>query len=109
MSQVQILSARPEPLETLGFQGLIFFVENDPHTNAANAAEPPRLDALQPLGAQLSDRVRHVRPQVPAPLGAKQPVVIAHAIHPLFEVVMFSWTSRPGGEPPYGEIQQGAA
>nr|DAH76553.1 MAG TPA: hypothetical protein [Caudoviricetes sp.] len=47
-------------METLGFQGLIFSVENNPHTNAANAAEPPRLDALQPLGAQLSDRVRHV-------------------------------------------------
>ena len=60
MSQVQILSARPKPLETLGFQGLIFSVENNPHTNAANAAELPRLDALQPLGAQLSDRVRHV-------------------------------------------------
>ena len=26
-----------------------------------------------------------------------------------FEVVTFSWTSRPGGEPPYGEVQQGAA
>ena len=25
------------------------------------------------------------------------------------EVVTFSWTSRPGGEPPYGEVQQGAA
>ena len=27
----------------------------------------------------------------------------------VFEVVTFSWTSRPGGEPPYGEVQQGAA
>ena len=26
-----------------------------------------------------------------------------------FEVVTFSWTSRPGGEPPYGKVQQGAA
>ena len=34
MSQVQILSARPEPLKTLGFQGFIFSVENNPHTNA---------------------------------------------------------------------------
>lgn len=24
-------------------------------------------------------------------------------------MVTFSWTSRPGGEPPYGEVQQGAA
>ena len=71
MSQVQILSARPGPLETLGFQGLIFFVENDPHTNAANAAEPPRLDALQPLGAQLSDRVRHVFVHRFPPLSAR--------------------------------------
>lgn len=26
-----------------------------------------------------------------------------------FEVVTFSWTSWPGGDPPYGEVQQGAA
>lgn len=25
------------------------------------------------------------------------------------EVVTFSWTSRPGGKPPYGEVRQGAA
>lgn len=25
------------------------------------------------------------------------------------EVVTFSWTSWPGGDPPYGEVQQGAA
>lgn len=25
------------------------------------------------------------------------------------EVMTFSWTPRPGGEPPYGEVQQGAA
>ena len=25
------------------------------------------------------------------------------------EVVTFSWTSRPGGEPLYGKVQQGAA
>lgn len=68
MSQVQILSARPEPLETLGFQGLIFSVENNPHTNAA---EPPRLDALQPFGAQFSDRVRHVFVHRFPPLAAR--------------------------------------
>ena len=27
----------------------------------------------------------------------------------LNEVVTFSWTSWPGGDPPYGEVQQGAA
>ena len=27
----------------------------------------------------------------------------------LIEVVTFSWTPRPGGEPPYGKVQQGAA
>lgn len=109
MSQVQILSARPEPLETLGFQGLIFFVENDPHTNAANAAEPPPRRPSAARRAALRSRPPRVRTQVPAPLGAKQPVAIVHAIHPLFEVVMFSWTSRPGGEPSYGGVQQGAA
>ena len=109
MSQVQILSARPEPLETLGFQGLIFSVENNPHTNAYKRRGTSMPDSHEFALAEGSDRVGHVRPQVPAPRGAKQPVVIVHAIHLLFEVVMFSWTSRPGGEPSYGEAQQGAA
>ena len=110
MSQVQILSARPEPLETLGFQGLIFSVENNPHTNAykrRGTSMPRRPSAAQ--RAALRSCPPRVRAQVPAPLGAKQPVVIVHAIHLLFEVVMFSWTSRPGGELSYGGVQQGVA
>ena len=110
MSQVQILSARPEPLETLGFQGLIFSVEDNPHTNAykRRGTSTPRRPSVARRAALRSCPPR-VRTQVPAPLGAKQPVVIVHAIHLLFEVVMFSWTSRPGGEPFYGGVQQGAA
>ena len=110
MSQVQILSARPEPLETLGFQGLIFPVAHDMHTNAykrRGTSSPKRPSAAR--RAALQSCPPRVRPQVPAPRGAKQPVAIVHAIHLLFEVVMFSWTSRPGGEPSYGEVQQGAA
>ena len=110
MSQVQILSARPEPLETLGFQGFCFIrvkpIDTIRHDGRA-ASSPRRSPAA--WRATLRSRLPRVRPQVPAPRSAKQPVAIVHAIHPLFEVVMLSWTSRPGGEPSYGEVQQGAA
>ena len=60
MSQVQILSARPEPLETLGFQGLIFSVENNPHTNACKRRGTSMPDSHEFALAEGSDRVGHV-------------------------------------------------
>ena len=39
--------------------------------------------------------------------GNQPPMLPKNSAHT--EVVTFSWTSRPGGEPPYGEVQQRAA
>ena len=60
MSQVQILSARPEPLETLGFQGLIFSVEDNPHTNAYKRRGTSMPDSREFALAEGSNRVRHI-------------------------------------------------
>ena len=70
MSQVQILSARPKPLETLGFQGLIFSVENNPHTNAYKRRGTSMPDSHEFALAEGSDRVGHVVHRFP-PLAAR--------------------------------------
>ena len=60
MSQVQILSARPEALETLCFQGFIFLGRRLSTRFDTMTAQPPRLDGLQLFSAQLANRVRHI-------------------------------------------------
>ena len=55
-------------------------------------------------GTRDAEHVEHAFDAFPG-----EPACVLASWRPLCEVVTFSWTSWPGGDPPYGEVQQGAA